>query len=247
MDWNPTLFDLAHALRPAADLEGRLYTAIAQAVGDPVLEMGCGTGRVLLALLRAGVDADGVEYDRGMAEAARRKLDAAGFDRASVSIADMMVFRPPRPYRLVTLPGNTLGSIQDSDSLQRVFVNTAACLAPGGEVAFDVTQVPPGTDVTRFEAPVAASTSPDARSAVYRQRVRFESATATEHVVERVEFDDGEVLEHRTRLRVWTRAQLEDAFGWAGLSFRRPPLDETGQPPSPSSRLLFARLTRTAD
>lgn len=47
--------------------------------GQPVLDAACGTGRVLLPLLRAGIDADGNDFSADMLSHCRRKAESAGF------------------------------------------------------------------------------------------------------------------------------------------------------------------------
>ena len=41
--------------------EAPFFRACAERYGQPVLDLGCGTGRVLLPLLRAGIDVDGCD------------------------------------------------------------------------------------------------------------------------------------------------------------------------------------------
>ena len=42
------------------------YDRLAQATGGPVLELGCGTGRIALALAQAGLSVTGVDVSAGM-------------------------------------------------------------------------------------------------------------------------------------------------------------------------------------
>src|SRR5204862_7835775 len=79
------------------------YLAQAREAGGPVLDLCCGTGRVLLPLLRAGVDADGVDAFPAMLEAARRKARAEGF-APELTRAEMREFRLPRRYALIIIP-----------------------------------------------------------------------------------------------------------------------------------------------
>src|SRR5215216_3132795 len=67
----PELYDLEHAgFRD--DIE--LYLRLAEVVGDPILELGCGTGRVLLPLAAAGHRITGIDRSRPMLERARSTL-----------------------------------------------------------------------------------------------------------------------------------------------------------------------------
>src|SRR6476469_8323665 len=70
------------------------YVQYAQALDPgkelPVLELGCGTGRVLLELARAGFGAVGVDASEGMLAVCREKAAAMGLgDRVTLVRADM--------------------------------------------------------------------------------------------------------------------------------------------------------------
>src|SRR5208282_1492497 len=52
------------------------YVAEAQASGGPVLELGCGTGRVLLPTARAGLEITGLDASVNMLERCRARLAA---------------------------------------------------------------------------------------------------------------------------------------------------------------------------
>jgi 2-polyprenyl-3-methyl-5-hydroxy-6-metoxy-1,4-benzoquinol methylase len=49
------------------------YVGLARAAKGPVLDIACGTGRVLLPVLQTGVDADGIDLFLPMLETARQK------------------------------------------------------------------------------------------------------------------------------------------------------------------------------
>lgn len=48
--------------------------------GEPALEIGCGTGRLLLAYRRAGLDVEGLDVSREMLDICRHKAVAAGLE-----------------------------------------------------------------------------------------------------------------------------------------------------------------------
>jgi SAM-dependent methyltransferase len=79
------------------------YVARAREAKGAVLEAGCGTGRILIPTLQAGVDIDGIDIHPGMIEVLKTKASALGL-KPRVSIADMRDFTMPRRYGLITVP-----------------------------------------------------------------------------------------------------------------------------------------------
>ena len=113
------------------------YVAEARGAAGPVLEVGCGTGRVHLPLLQAGVDADGFDLHAGFLEVLRRKAAGLGVT-ARVVQADMRDFTLPRRYALVVIPFRAfLHNLTIEDELR-----TLRCcrehLEPGGRLVLDL-------------------------------------------------------------------------------------------------------------
>jgi SAM-dependent methyltransferase len=94
------------------------YRELARRHGDPVLELGCGTGRVTLALAREGTAMVGVDLAPAMLELARQK---AAHEELGVTLAlgDLRSFDLGQPFPLVLLPYNTLNHLVELDSLRR--------------------------------------------------------------------------------------------------------------------------------
>ena len=112
------------------------YTALCARRGGRVLELGCGTGRILLPLLAAGVDAVGVDASAGMLAELTRAAAAQGLP-APVCRMDVraLAFAPGFstilcPYSLVTY----LNAPGDVDGL---FAAARTLLAPGGRFVVD--------------------------------------------------------------------------------------------------------------
>ena len=85
-DW-ADLYDKVYAY---LDYDLDFWLGQANAAGGPVLEMGCGTGRVALALADAGFDVTGVDISPRMIEQAKAKAKTRGLaDRSTFIVADM--------------------------------------------------------------------------------------------------------------------------------------------------------------
>ena len=68
--------------------------------GQPVLDVPCGTGRVLLPLLRAGIDVDGCDLSEDMLYHCRKKATAEGFS-PNLYAQPMHAFDLPRRYKMI--------------------------------------------------------------------------------------------------------------------------------------------------
>ena len=92
------------ALFQDLDFDRSFYLALAKHSG-PVLEVTCGTGRILIPCLEAGVDIEGVDLYAPMLERLRAKTAARGLE-ARVHQADMRSFAVPRRFALAIIPFN---------------------------------------------------------------------------------------------------------------------------------------------
>lgn len=110
--------------------------------GGPVLELGCGTGRVLVPLAREGIAVTGVDLSPDMLAQCRAKLAAAGpaaVARARLVEGDMRdLDLQGEQYRLVILPLYTFVHARTLADKRKTFAVIARHLAPGGELLMEV-------------------------------------------------------------------------------------------------------------
>jgi SAM-dependent methyltransferase len=104
--------------------------------GQPALDLGCGTGRILLPLLRAGLDADGCDVSPDMLRWAQRAADEARFSPRLFAQA-MHQLDLPRRYRTILICGSFgLGGTRETDLACLRCCH--AHLEPGGALVFNV-------------------------------------------------------------------------------------------------------------
>lgn len=132
-----------------------LYLALALRTGDPILELGVGTGRLAVPLAEAGHDVVGVDIDTAMLERARDKLADAGpaiARRVALTEADMLDVRlaAADSFRLAFIALNSLFLLATRDRQQAAIRTLADHLAPGGLAVVDV-WIPDTDDLVRFD------------------------------------------------------------------------------------------------
>lgn len=100
-DW-PNYYDWTSE---GLDYDVAYYTNLALECGGPVLELGCGTGRVSLAIAREGIDVVGLDQSGQMLRQAQAKAEAMGLtDRLKWIKGDMTHFQLDRKFPLVIIP-----------------------------------------------------------------------------------------------------------------------------------------------
>jgi SAM-dependent methyltransferase len=112
------------------------YVGLAREAKGPVLDIACGTGRVLLPVLQAGVDADGLDLFQPMLDTARRKSAALGLSPVLYR-GDMTDFELPRRYALVMITFNAFCHMLTTENQLRCLTCIRRHLLPGGLLAFD--------------------------------------------------------------------------------------------------------------
>ena len=128
MDEFPLLYHAHHALQ-SEDLP--LWLALADQAGDPLLELGCGTGRVLIPLAQAGHQVYGLDRQADMLIYLRQRLPASLSSQVHIWQGDMLDFCLGRQFPLILLPCNTLSTLS-GDQRRRVYRQVRQHLQPGG-------------------------------------------------------------------------------------------------------------------
>ena len=104
--------------------------------GQPVLDVACGTGRVLLPLLRSGIDIDGVDLSPDMLGHCRRKAASEGFN-PNLYQQPMHAFALPRKYKTIYICdsfGLAGSRANDLETLRRCYEH----LEPGGALLVNI-------------------------------------------------------------------------------------------------------------
>jgi SAM-dependent methyltransferase len=117
-----------------------MWLTLAGEVNGPVLEVGCGTGRLLLPLAQAGHSLTGIDLSGLALDAARAKLEAAGLTgQVTVFQADMRHFDlPDKDFALAFIPLNTLMHCLNLEEQLATLLSIHSHLQPGGRLILDL-------------------------------------------------------------------------------------------------------------
>ena len=112
------------------------YVNLAKEARGPVLDVCCGTGRILLPCLDAGVDIEGLDLFAPMLDRLRSKALQSGLS-PSLHQVDMSSFELPRRYALVMIPFNAFVHNMSQEAQIRCLTRCREHLLPGGMLALD--------------------------------------------------------------------------------------------------------------
>lgn len=113
------------------------YRALASRTGGPVLELGCGTGRVLAYLAAEGHHCMGVDASAAMLARARQRLLELSID-ADLILAPMQEFNVPRSARLALIALDTFGHLLAQEDQLRALAAIHRALTDDGLLVIDV-------------------------------------------------------------------------------------------------------------
>jgi len=109
----------------------------ARTLGGPVLELACGTGRILEPIATAGFAATGIDLSPGMLVEARRKAQAGATSSRYIQ-ADIRQFSLDERFALIFIAGNSIWHLLDIDSFDACMSRVRRHLAEGGRFIVDV-------------------------------------------------------------------------------------------------------------
>lgn len=122
-----------------ADADLFMYQQFASRCGSPILELGCGTGRVLLPLARQGYRITGVDLSRPMLEVARSKVAAEGLSgQVTLSRQDMREMELDDRFNLAFAAINSFMHLLSTDDQLAALARIRHHLNPGGLLILDL-------------------------------------------------------------------------------------------------------------
>ena len=183
-------YDHTPLYRTRADIP--FYVEEARRAGS-VLELGCGSGRILIPTAAAGVPITGLDLSDAMLARCREKLAAQPPDvraRAKLVHASMTGFDLAEKFALVTTPFRAFQHLISMDDQLACLRCVHRHLAPGGRLILDMFQVLPAAlcgdpDWTREREDTPETKLPDGRT--FRRCARITSFNRREQMNE-VEF-----------------------------------------------------------
>jgi SAM-dependent methyltransferase len=221
------LYDYVEPYRTRPDID--FYVQAALASGGPVLEAGCGTGRILFPTARAGVTITGLDLSTPMLRVCRARLSEepqAVQARIRLVQADMRAFDLGQTFRLVTLPFRPFQHLITVADQLACLATIRRHLADGGRLILDLfnpslqalTRDNLGQEVTD----VPEFTTSDGRRVVRKSRIAardyFNQVNQTE-LIYYVTHPDGrtERLVHAFPMRYLFRYETEHLLVRAGF------------------------------
>jgi len=127
------------------------YVSIAKKYGGPVLEYGCGAGRITIPIAREGIEIVGVDQSKPMLDDLRDRLRREPSyvrRRLKMRRGDMRSLQLGRRFSLVLATFNTVLHLYERADLERFFARVHEHLATGGRFVFDAS-VPSPMDLAR--------------------------------------------------------------------------------------------------
>jgi SAM-dependent methyltransferase len=117
------------------------YLDLAAQTAGPILEVACGTGRVLLPIARRGVEIHGMDNSRPMLQILEKHLarEPHGVrQRVTLHEGDMRDFRLGAQYPLVIIPFRPMQHMHTVADQVSALTSAASHLSESGILAFDV-------------------------------------------------------------------------------------------------------------
>jgi SAM-dependent methyltransferase len=198
------------------------YLQAIQRYGQPVLDVGCGTGRLLLDYLAHGIDVDGVDNSPEMLALCRAKAQALGLAPKLYEQA-METLALPRTYRTIIVPSSSLQLIVEPALADEALRRVAQHLEPGGAVLASFMALRKPGDPLEFAWEQSAIRPEDGATIRRVGRSRYDLMLELEHTEDQYQvIIDGQVVAeelHRRSpaTRAYTQAQAQALFERAGL------------------------------
>jgi ubiquinone/menaquinone biosynthesis C-methylase UbiE len=214
--------------------------------GQPVLDVGCGTGRLLVDYASHGIDIDGADNSPEMLALCREKAEALNL-QPTLFEQRMEALELPRKYQTIIVPSSSIQLLIEPAAVQEAFHRFYDHLLPGGTLAIPFMLFQLAASQTEEQAKKWFGPRESERedgSLVRRwSRFRYDRETQLEHTEDRYEvIVDGEIVEteHFSRspaTRWYSQEQSKALFEEAGFVDLKLHEAFTGEPAAKDARV----------
>jgi len=202
------------------------YVEEAKSARGPLLELGSGTGRILLPIARAGATIVGLDSSTNMLERCRQKLaaeSAAVRGRVTLQQRDIHDFDLAARFPLIIAPFRVVQHLTTMDDQLRFLAAVARHLAPNGRFAFDVfnpyfAKLVEADGVEREDTPAQRLSDGRTLRRAYRiARVRWVDQVSESELIYYV---DGKRYVQAFEMRWYLAAELQHLLARSGFRVR---------------------------
>lgn len=201
------------------------FRDLIQQYGQPVLDVGCGTGRLVLDYLAEGLDVDGVDNSPEMLALCREKGEKLGL-KPNVYVQWMESLVLPRKYRTMIVPSSSFQLVLDKETAVSAMHRFYEHLLPGGVLAMPFMVLWAEGDPVEGEWSLIAEKTRPEDGAVARRygRCWYDVANQLEHTEDRYEVIlNGEIVaqEHHRRspaTRWYSQEQVRQLYAEVGFT-----------------------------
>ncbi|MEN0064758.1 MAG: class I SAM-dependent methyltransferase [Myxococcota bacterium] len=227
------------------------YLGLAQQLAPrgPVIELGCGTGRLTLPLAKAGIFTTGLDRAGPMVDRLEAKLrgePAAVQEALCVLREDYRAYAPPEPVPLVLWPFNALHHLDSEADLVSMLMRIRSWMGPHGTLALDAYLPDPtlyGTDPERRHEQRRFVDPRDGIELESWEQGWWDAENQTSHVLQVYRRPDGTETRVHLALRMFTRRALHQAISEAGWTLISEFSDYQGTPLADNALKWVAVLT----
>lgn len=210
---------------PTKFTDRQLLREVIARSGEPVLDVGCGTGRLLLEYRADGIDVEGVDNSPEMLAICRQKASEQSL-KVTVYNQAMEALNLPRRYQTIIVPSYSFQLVTDPPAAKNTLDAFYKHLLPGGTLFMTFWHTV-GNGTGQWEEwwlVFEGDGFEDGRSIKRWERSMFDPATQLRHTENRYELlENGKIVfteKHRCspELRSYTLSQVTTMLEKAGFS-----------------------------
>jgi len=172
------------------------YEVLIKESGQPVLIVGCGTGRLPLEYFENGMDDDGLDISHEMIEVFRQKADE---NSMAINIFEqpMEEMKLPRNYNTIVVPSSSFQLVTDLEKAKVALLAFHDHLLPGGLLVISIWSIPIKASDDKWGdwwQVIDKKGFEDAKTVKRWERSKFDAETQLRSTQNRFEIWHGDVL-----------------------------------------------------